>query len=812
MKVRQAELLAPAGNITCLHAAVSAGADAVYLGVDSFNARRGADNFTLETLEEACIYAHLRGVRVYLALNTAILPSEVDEVHEVARQAYRRGVDAFIVQDIGLATELLRLIPQTELHISTQMNIHSLVGIDAAAKLGASRVTLARELSLEKIKVLSDRAAEHAMEIEVFTHGALCVSYSGQCFMSSMIGGRSANRGLCAQACRLPYSLHNKALKKTLPCEGDHLLSPKDLCTIDIVPQMIKAGVHAFKIEGRMKSPEYVYAVTSIYRRALDSGIQGVKKSNEEDKRVLAEVFSRGFTTAYLEGNRSNEIMSYGRPNNRGAFIGRVTSVKDEKIRLTTEAEIVKGDVLEFWTNKGHFTHTVDQLDNIGSQEVQLYVFKPLTKGDRVFRVRSTKAAFADDGFAPRIPIEGRVTLHRGQSVTMHFQLVHPLRGDLTMVYTEGPLVEAARTKSITPQEVTEHINRLGNTPFVLEQLDVEVDEGVGIGFSQLHKMRSAALEELQEKILEPYSKRVLHKYSVRPATHPAQSEACKVVAWATNPACARAAKRAGAEAIYVPALNYKRGQAVIAGQLSSTAESAGYPKQSIIALPVLDHESVGNSLEQRASIDVQQFIKQGKPLYVENLGHLVLAQQQGALCEVGSHIPVLNRDALYAVAKLGAQRVWLSPELSLEHINELGQESSIPLGITVVGHHELMTTEHCLLMSQGSCAEKCTECPRRKSPHYLKDRKGYEFPVITDCLGRSHLYNAVEFDIAHMVPELLRAKVSSLMIDTTLMNVAEVTKAVERVVRARDIGIKSSDKVSKKEGATTGHIFRGVS
>ena len=264
------ELLAPAGNAAALRAAVRGGADAVYLGLDSFNARRGADNFTLETLADACAYAHLRGVRVYVTFNTAVLPSEVARALETVRQAYRAGADAFIVQDIGIASEISRALPEARLHISTQMNTHNAAGIEAAARLGAQRVTLARELSVLEIAHLAEVADGYGMEVESFAHGALCVCYSGQCFMSSLIGGRSANRGLCAQACRLPYTLHNVALRKNLPAPGEHLLSPQDLCAIDLLPELVEAGVTSFKIEGRMKSPEYVFAVTQTYRAVLD--------------------------------------------------------------------------------------------------------------------------------------------------------------------------------------------------------------------------------------------------------------------------------------------------------------------------------------------------------------------------------------------------------------------------------------------------------------------------------------------------------------------------------------------------------------
>ena len=295
---KNVELLAPAGNMECLHAAVKAGADAVYLGAGHFNARRGADNFSLENLAEACDYAHLRGVKIYLTLNTVVLPSELPDALELARQAYRCGVDAFIVQDIGISIELSRIMSDVEVHVSTQMNIHDEDGLRAAAALGATRVTLARELSLTEIARLHELAEELGVELESFAHGALCICYSGQCFMSSLVGGRSANRGRCAQACRLPYELHNRALRKTLDAPGEHLLSPKDLCTVNLIPELLQAGVASLKIEGRMKSSEYVQAVVGVYRAVIDrveaaavrDGIDSVVASDDPELRASEDL------------------------------------------------------------------------------------------------------------------------------------------------------------------------------------------------------------------------------------------------------------------------------------------------------------------------------------------------------------------------------------------------------------------------------------------------------------------------------------------------------------------------------------------
>jgi putative protease len=254
---------------------------------------------------------------------------------------------------------------------------------------------------------------------------------------------------------------------------------------------------------------------------------------------------------------------------------------------------------------------------------------------------------------------------------------------------------------------------------------------------------------------------------------------------------------------------NYRRGEALIAGQLSQTAEQAGYPKQCIPVMPVVSHDGDEN---RRSGFDVWKRVKEEKPVLVQNLGQVIHAANLGAEVEIGPFLPITNRIDLQLAHDLGAQRVWLSPELTVRQIEELGEVSPVPLGVTIMGYTELMVTEHCLLMSQGPCSQDCDNCARRKSPHYLKDRKGYELPVITDSFGRSHLYNAVELDVAHAAPELISAGISAFMVDTTLMNVEQVTKKVARAVRARDIALKRGDCVSRAQETTTGHLFRGVS
>ena len=317
------ELLAPAGNFDALKAAVNAGADAVYLAGENFGARAYAQNFSRENLIDAVKFAHLRGVKIHVTANTILADDELENFADYIKFLRKIHVDAILVQDLGAAKIIQEIAPEIPLHASTQMTIHNLEGVNFLAKIGFSRVVLSRELSLAEIEKI---AKNSSIETEIFIHGALCICYSGQCLMSSMIGGRSGNRGRCAQPCRLPYKLVDADGKNFLENVGEYLLSPKDLNTLEILPQILQTGVDSLKIEGRMKRPEYVATVVKIYRDALD------KKSLQDASYKLQAIFNRDFTTAHLDGNPRRNLISDKRPNNRGVLVGRVTKIFENKI------------------------------------------------------------------------------------------------------------------------------------------------------------------------------------------------------------------------------------------------------------------------------------------------------------------------------------------------------------------------------------------------------------------------------------------------------------------------------------------------
>lgn len=783
------ELLAPAGSKAALNAAVRAGADAVYLGLENFNARHGADNFTLFNLPQMCDYCHLRGVKVYITVNTIIITREVSDVLKMVEGAYLAGADAFIVQDIGLAKLIAETYGKEFVHISTQMNIHSLAGVDAAHLLGAGRITLARELNLNEIREICNYAHELDMEIETFVHGAICICYSGQCFMSSMIGGRSANRGMCAQACRLPYELLLGKDKKSVGrAAGDHLLSPKDMCNIDYLTELMEAGVDSFKIEGRMKSPEYVSSVVGVYRKTIDSG----RKATSEDRNKLASSFSRGFTDGYLRGEHGNDFMSYQRPNNRGVFVGRVKAINREIIELATEKDLRRGDSINIWTKHGGAIVEIDENCKLSKGKACLPNTKQLRDvrvSDRVFRVRSASDEFIEDFSETRLSVRAK----------LKFRIGEPLNFEVSCngaVYEcSGQIVETARTKAVSEKDVIEHFDRLGNTDFVLEDVEVELDDNVGIGFSQIHKLRTQALEGLKSKLTS--SERLLGKHLSSPKVNKfsKKNQGLKIGVIVTSPENARAALKAGVD-VYVPAINFGKGTATYSGVATQEPSQTTYPDDVKIIMPLVS----------RGKVDFSQYLTSGGGVLCEDIATFLRAKSESLDADLGQMVPVTNILDADLINRLEPCVVWLSPELNLAQIKDVASQIYCDLGLYAFGRQRLMTTEHCELMSAGDCDEDCKNCRRRLQPAWLKDRKDIDFPIMTDISGKTTIYNSVDLDAMPYFSELIDAGISRFMIDATFMNKETMLSIISR---AKDS--LSTPPQKRLKNTTSGHLFRGV-
>ncbi len=793
------ELLAPAGGPESLRAAVNNGADAVYLGVDRLNARRGAENFTLDTLAEATRYAHLRGTRVYLTTNVVVRPSEMADAVDLVDEAWACGVDAIIVQDLGLAGVVARELPHVRLHASTQINAHNALTVAELARLGFSRVTLAREVSIPEIAGI---VSASPIEVETFVHGALCFCYSGQCLLSSAVGGRSANRGMCAQPCRLPYELLDDK-GRVLQAPGRYLLSPKDLAGITVLPRLLEAGVSVLKIEGRMKSPEYVAVVTGVYRAALDRALADPEgfEVTEAEADALAEAFSRGFTTGYLDGIRDERLMGFDRPNNRGIAVGRVVTAGGSRAAVAFDKTVEVGDTLEFWTRRGRFGQRIAGLEVDGAERpvavagsrAAIRVDKPVAQGDRVFRVASAalvnaaRRTFVSEDAGRLVPARVSVRALEGEPLEIAVE-ASGCTGTAT-----GPTLEAARTKPLTAADITEHVGRLGGTPFSAESWDIELGPGVGAGFSVLHRVRREAVEALERAMLADRTSRSRTTPALPPTTgrRRDRGEMPDLVVWTTRLATAKACLAAGAHRAIVPAW--------------ALSAEGDLPAGVSVELPrVVKDSEVACALDDVAG---------ARPAVVGNLGLVRPVADGGS--EVWAHWG-LNAVNAYTVAELrgiGAAGVWLSPEVSGREASAIAHEAAVPVGIAVLGRQEVMVSEHCVISSSGFCSQACGTCKRRERWYALRDRKGYGFPVISDAAGRSHIFNAVPLDLTRALPEIVAAGIAAVRLDFTVehLQVAQrLTRQVREALEAA-VGGRPAATDSLLDPSTAGHFFRGV-
>lgn len=794
------ELLAPAGGPAALRAAIANGADAVYLGVERLNARRGAENFALGELGDATRFAHLRGVRVYLTANVVVRPDEMREALVLVDEAWAAGVDAVIVQDLGLAAVVRRLLPDVRLHASTQLDAADSETVRALADLGAARVTLARETSIERISAIS-RGVE--AELEAFVHGSLCFSHSGRCLMSSAIGGRSANRGLCAQPCRLRYALVGDDGREAAT-PGAYLLSPRDLAGVTVLPELVASGVAALKIEGRMKSPEYVALVTGVYRRALDRAVAdpGGYQVSDAEWNTLAEAFSRGFSEAYLAGVTDDRMMSYTRPNNRGVRVGRVAAVDGARASIELERALESEDTIEVWTARGRFSQRVGDMAVSGRRAVaspagvavEIRLEGRAAVGDRVFRVANAALLAAARRTFARGSDEGSVAVGASVVVREGRPLSVELRSRERVGRSEGSTVEPARTKAVTAAEVIEHVGRLGGTPFAAETWDVELGPGVGIGFSELHRVRREAAEELERAILEPWSSRAPSRVGLGERSAPprrAAARAPELVAVVADPDAAAACLGAGADRALLT--------------VSSADPVRRLPEGVSPVLPrvAFDDETEG----------LLEWVGGGERVTTGNLGLLRTAARAGAVAEADWGLNAVNPWTADVLSSEGASLVWASPELSGKLLGALARSSPAPVGAVVFGRLEVMVGEHCVLRAAGACSEACATCVRRTRSWRLRDSKGYEFPVTTDTSGRSHVYNSVPLDLSRALDQVLDSGVTSLRLELGVEEVAEAIRVTAAFRRALDTvlagGVPPREPVV--EPATSGHFFRTI-
>lgn len=505
--MKKVELLAPAGGPEQFKAAVNAGCDAVYLGGSLFNARIGAGNFTLDEIKDALDYGHLRHVKTYVTMNTLLDDGDIPKAVKFASKLYAMGVDALIIQDYGLGYAIHEALPDFELHLSTQATVCSPRGVLAAQELGYKRIVLSRECTLDEI-----RASAEVGEVEVFIHGALCICYSGQCQLSRYIGGRSGNKGMCAQPCRLPYTYRDAAGRTAL---GTNPLSPKELCLLDDIPGLIEAGAASFKIEGRMKSPEYVATVVSIYRKYIDQYYEtGRINVSEKDRTALLQVFNRdGFTRGYLNGDPGDSLMTRGVPKNSGVLVGKISKNSGKSLTAEIRAfEAIKmHDVLEVRSNTGNTSFKVTYLKEDPKRKGLLTVGDLKDKvfsGDKVYRLISQDLldqAAETIGNPKKVPVDIFLLAKLGQPIKLTAK--DPETGLSFTVSDPEILAQPAMKAALRKEDILKQLRKTGDTPFYLKDAEILMDENIFAPVSALNALRRELLKGLEEIITHHYER-----------------------------------------------------------------------------------------------------------------------------------------------------------------------------------------------------------------------------------------------------------------------------------------------------------------
>ena len=738
------ELLSPVGNYECLMSAIQNGANSVYLGIENFNARYSATNFNLEDLEKAINYAHLRNVKVHLTLNTLIKNNEFDEVLKIANKAYELGIDAIIVQDLGLASFLIKNFPNLPIHASTQMTIHNLEGVLEAEKLGFKRVVLSRELSISEIEYICKNSN---IEIETFIHGALCISYSGQCLFSSMVGGRSGNRGKCAQACRLPYEL----IKDSTCIDKGYLLSPKDLCGLNFLPQLIKAGVCCFKIEGRMKSPEYVGIVTKIYRKYINKVLNNEDYIIEkQDLLDLMQVFNRGnFSDGHLNNESNKDLIYKNKPNNMGIYIGNVSNYNANKghISLNLNYPLSIGDTISFEREDSQYTVSELMIDNknITTAEPNQYVKigrmkGKIKSGDKIYKLsskelfNSIKPSFSGSEFIKN-KIIGEIDIYKNSPIVFKVTLAKDSKISVTIPSKIMP-IPALKTP-ITKERIIEQLSKTNNTCFEFENIVVNLDDNLYIpSISALNELRRTALLELENIIVSQYTRNPA-LYTIPNFEKIENIDNHKISLLLNNLDIEKDySKLTNIDKLYIP-LKYFCNKNYI-DVLKNLSNSFNV----YIYMPTIIRDNyrnlfINNINNALSSLNIKGFV-------ISNLGDLILLKNFIDNYEIISNytLNVFNNITANELLNNNVKTITLSPELNKNDVQDFSKIFNTEL--IVYGNLPVMNSNYCLLGKANKCYPECEKSCLNSNKLFLKDRKGFLFKVVPDNIQTiTTIYNS---------------------------------------------------------------------
>jgi putative protease len=763
------ELLAPAGDWDCLKAAVTAGADAVYFGLPAFNARLRAENFTETDLPLVMDYLHARGRRGYLTLNVLIFPSELIEAERLLRWVGESKVDAIIVQDLGLVRLTREVCPQVEIHASTQMTLTSPEGVAFARRQGISLAVLARELSLRELAKFPSPAEPSGLPLEVFVHGALCVAYSGQCLTSEVLGRRSANRGECAQACRLPYGLEVDGEPKDL---GDraYLLSPQDLAAVDEIPELIKLGLHSFKIEGRLKSPDYITAVTSVYRKAIDRTLANhPAPASKEDKYRLEMTFSRGLFSGWFHGVDHQQLVHARFGKKRGPFAGKIARTGPDWIELEemlTPLHPGDGVVIDRGSDTdnepGGFLFGV-QGNRISFRHGSLppHSTRP---GDRVWKTKDPqlekqlKAERSKEAPTETTPLHLKLSGLAGQPLQ-----IHAVTGKQEANLSSTIPLAAARNRPLTPESLRDQLSRLGGTPFHLGDLAVDLPQPVILPVSELNRLRRDLVAHLSAtallshnpgnvgqsagptlpQLLAPISAKQTFRYSAESQNVASET---KFSVLCRNPAQAESLLTENPDLLYLDFEDLRR--------FGPTVETIRQKSKIPVYLATPRIQKAGET-------GFFRLIENAKPdgVLIRNLGALDYFRS-AKLPMIGDFsLNVANALSADLFISEGLQRLTPSYDLDITQLLEL-LRSAPPSWFELTLHQHIPTfhMEHCVFAAFLSEGKDHLTCGRPCDHHRIavRDRVGESHPIRADVGCRNTVFHARPQSGASHLPQLL--------------------------------------------------------
>ena len=818
---KQVELLSPAGSWDALVAAVQNGADAIYMGGTKFSARRMADNFDNDKLKEAIDYAHLYGVKIYITINILIKEKELDDLRSFLPLLEEYSVDGVIIQDLGAIRIIAQEYPKLSLHASTQMTVHQLEGVQVLENMGFSRVVPARELTLEEIRHITQNSQ---VKVETFIHGALCVSYSGQCLMSSILGGRSGNRGMCAQPCRLPYTLNKgEANGKGKP---KYQISMKDLSSIDFLDDIIAAGVTSFKIEGRMKRAEYVAVVTREYRKALDIMLKdGHYLPNKTVDKELQQIFNRGgFTKGYYYGTDHRNLFAQKKPNHWGIYLGKVTGTDKNIVWIELDDDIEVGDGIEYWVEEGSSKgQTVSSLiingrnieKGVKGQVVGIKSSIRIESGTYVYRTsKASQLKLAESSYSNiykrKIPVKAVAELKMDGKPALTLWDQEGNQGRTTLEYQIQPAIKRA----LNEDEITIQLNKLGDTPFIIESLTVNMDEGIFLPVSVLNQLRREAVQDLIGNRVGYYHERAIKisDRNISVANLPPIYQSIE------NPQLCGYLDRLDIEPSVLEGLDVlSYAPRTFSFKLYELKEQVSNIQKMRISVHLvlpritrMDDMTLLRSLPDEIWTIFDDY-------QIGNLGQIKLLTEKGIQKCYGDYgLNVMNTLSIAQLYDLGLKGIVLSPELTIGEIRDIIKKSSLPCEILVYGRVTLMTMEYC---PHAMEKKGCSSC-RSMSESSLTDRMGYEFPLVkrrishcyTELLNSQSIFLADDMNAIHRVSAAGWGLKLEGLTEKEMQSVLALYRfALDHPGKGLPETLSTKAEEIKKNGFTKGHFFRGV-